>query len=352
MEPDASLEDIGLEAGSVEIISQSAAAITPAPITPAPISAAPSPAPVDPVAATPAPIVSVLPPAPDPVPPPPPAPAPEPPITDDTPITDDAYTDDGTTYYDDGLTEPVAPLEVFTEPVTGATGATVEEFIEQSSTSTQTITTQAPGGGGTTPAPEAGGGGTTPAPEAGGEETPTNTSPVIAGGVLTDHTAVNTEEGDEKIVAAVSAEVVIPEAGERTIEPIDCAGLTGEMCCLRVKLAIPDSDINGKAIQCSLTYEEHTEKMRYWRDLRGKKVHIMANHKGKVNWTPFISGYWPDDGKEGAEFEQWVLEGGAPPLALQAGLDIPELDYTPDTGIGFGWTGAGKSWHSLFANDD
>ena len=289
--------------GSVAIISDSDSA-TPAPVTPAPISSAPSPTPpVDPAGpVTPAPTIGGLPPGPDP----------EPPATDDTPITDDTpYDDIAYTYTDDALLDSTAPLEVFDEPITEVTGASTEEYIELTSTTQETATTQAPGAGGTTPAP-----GFTI--EAEGE---TYTYPIIAGGVLTDHTATNTPEGDEKIIEAVTAPVVIPEAGARTIPPIDCAGMTGEVCCLMIKLSVPDSDQNGKAIQCTINYAEDTEKKVYWKNLRGKKVHIKGNHNGYVSKDPKMSGNWPN-GKEGAEFEAWLLEAGAPPLILQNNLNL------------------------------
>ena len=316
MENDANLADIGLEAGSVEVISdQSVEGVVPAPATPAPNTAAPvssAPSPTPPVVPVPAtssaPTVGVLPTPPDP----------DPPATTDDGLTytdDGAYTDDTTGYYDDtaptddALTTEL--LQVFAEPVTEVNGATPEEYIAQSSASTQTITTQAPGAGGTTPAP----GGTTPAPEAGGGET----YPIIAGGVLTDHTAVNTAEGDQKVVDAVSSGTIIPEAGERVIPPIDCAGTTGEDCCLIIKLSIPDSDVNGNAIQCKITYDDYTDKKTYWKNLRGKKVHIKGNHNNYVLENPEMSGTWPK-GKEGAEFEEWLSKAGALPLIMRGGI--------------------------------
>ena len=331
MEPDANLADIGLEDGSVTVISDySTEGAVPAPATNSPVAAtpAPSPAPVDPVVITGAPTIGILPPAPDPLPPPPPPPAPvspppPPPDTDAYTYTgDDAYTDDGYGAYYDDTPLPDAPLQVFSEPVTEVIGATTEEYIEQQST-TQTITTQAAAVITSAPVPAPAPGVITAAPSPGvvitaaPVETSTETSPIIAGGVLTDHTAVNTVEGDELVLAAVSAPVVIPEAGDRVIPPINCAGVTGEDCCLIIKLSVPDSDANGKAIQCILTYAEDTAKKTYWSDLRGKKVHIKGNHNGYVMQNPKVTGTWPA-GKEGAEFEQWLLQAGAPPLALQA----------------------------------
>jgi hypothetical protein len=138
----------------------------------------------------------------------------------------------------------------------------------------------------------------------------------IAGGVLTDNSASNTPEGDAKIEDALSEPVVIEVAGNRTIPPIDCTGLTGTSCCLLVKLKVRDSDATGKAIQCSLDYAEGTEKQKFWLNHRGKKVHIFANHNGIVSKMPKIVGSWPN-GIEGDEFTEWVRQAGSPPLILQ-----------------------------------
>jgi len=208
----------------------------------------------------------------------------------------DPYLPDGTTptdevdavTTDDDILLEEPPLVVFDEVITGVTGSTVDEFMTA------------------TPLPEEEGGGTTTAP--------------IAGGVLTDGTAENTPEGDAKIEAALASlppgGVTVEAAGERTIDPIDCAGLTGENCCLLIKLKIRDSDVNGNAIQCSLNYVASSTKKKYWQNLRGKKVHIFSNHNGIVSKVPQIVGDWPK-GIVGVEFESWLLEGGSPPLILQ-----------------------------------
>ncbi|KAK1736265.1 hypothetical protein QTG54_012865 [Skeletonema marinoi] len=210
-------------------------------------------------------------------------------LPDESTPTDDAVAvaaDDVVTTDDDVVLEE--PLVVFDEVITGVTGSTVDEFMTA------------------TPLPEEEGGGTTTAP--------------IAGGVLTDGTAENTPEGDAKIEAALASlppgGVTVEVAGERTIDPIDCAGLTGENCCLLIKLKIRDSDVNGNAIQCSLNYVASSTKKKYWQNLRGKKVHIFSNHNGIVSKTPQIVGDWPK-GIVGVEFESWLLEGGSPPLILQ-----------------------------------
>ncbi len=172
------------------------------------------------------------------------------------------------------------PIVVFDEVITGVIGSTVDEFLTASSE------------GGTATAP-------------------------LAGGVVTDGSAVNTPEGEAKIEDALAT---LPpggeSAGERTIEPIDCTGLTGENCCLLVKLKVRDSDLNGKAIQCTLNYVETSTKKQYWKNLRGKKVHIFANHNGKVSKIPQIVGDWPK-GMEGEEFVTWLSEAGSPPKIMQ-----------------------------------
>ena len=65
---------------------------------------------------------------------------------------------------------------------------------------------------------------------------------------MTDGTSENTPEGDAEIEAALASlptAGVTESAGERTIDSIDCAGLTGENCCLLIKLKIRESDANG-----------------------------------------------------------------------------------------------------------
>lgn len=300
MEPTASLADIGLQEGDVEIVSDD-----PDPAAAAAETPAPSPTPVTPdtaapaVSATPAPVVpagATQTEASDPV------VVAE--ITDDAGY-DDAYTDDGVIYNDDGFmptttTTNDAPLQVFEQPVDYVQGATTAEFIQLASSETTTDD------GGTATAETT-------------TTTTTNNTVVLAGGVLTDHTATNLPEGDEKLLAAIATETVVPPAGERTIDPINCYGLTGEDCCLLIKLTIPDADVNDNAIQCTLTYSESTEKKKYWKDLRGKKVHIHANHLGYVSKIPEVTGEWPKsfDKKGTAEFEAWLLKGGAPPLIMQ-----------------------------------
>lgn len=212
-----------------------------------------------------------------------PAPAPSP-TYDDT-VASPTTTE--TTPTDDFVLEE-APLLLFDAEIEGVTGSTVDQFITSSSETTGDTT---------------------------------DTAAPIAGGVLTDGTAENTPEGDAKIDEALASDPLsgggtVLEAGERTIEPIDCAGLTGESCCLLVKLKVRDSDINGNAIQCSLDYVQTSEKKQYWLNHRGKKVHIFSNHNNIVSKVPEIVGDWPK-GIEGAEFENWLLEAGAPPLILQ-----------------------------------
>jgi len=133
---------------------------------------------------------------------------------------------------------------------------------------------------------------------------------------LTDGTEENTPDGDAKIQDALAQEVTVESAGERYIEPIDCAGLTGDSCCLLVKLKVRDSDVNGNAIQCSLDYVSTSTKKQYWLNHRGKKVHIFSNHNNMVSKVPEIVGDWPK-GITGADFEEWLRVAGAPPIIMQ-----------------------------------
>jgi len=178
------------------------------------------------------------------------------------------------------LEEP-APLIVLPEEIVGVEGSTIDQFIAAS---------------------------------------PTEQTAPIAGGILTDGTATNTPEGDAKIQEALSTststETTAIEAGERIIEPLDCTGLTGESCCLLIKLKVRDSDINGNAIQCTLDYITESQKKQFMLNHRGKKVHIFANHNDMVSKVPEIVGDWPK-GIEDNDFPQWLLEAGNPPLILQ-----------------------------------
>ena len=142
----------------------------------------------------------------------------------------------------------------------------------------------------------------------------THTAP-LAGGVLCDGTAMNTPEGDAKIQAELEKGVTVESAGERYLEPIDCTGLTGESCCLLVKLKVRDHDLNGNAIQCSLDYISESAKKQYWLNHRGKKIHIFANHNNMVSKVPKVVGDWPK-GITGADFEEWLREAGAPPKIM------------------------------------
>lgn len=199
--------------------------------------------------------------------------------------TDDVY---ASSYYDDYLPpEEEAPLVLLDEEIDGVTGSTIDEFITSSSTA-----------------------GTDDAAAA------TTDTAIINGGVLTTPEGSNTPEGDQKITDALNQELTIAAAGERDIPPIDCSGLTGESCCLLVKLTVRDSDKNGNAIQCSLDYVASSGKKKYWLDHRGKKVHIYANHNNYVSKVPKVVGGWPN-GIGDEEFTQWLLSAGNPPLILQ-----------------------------------
>lgn len=179
------------------------------------------------------------------------------------------------------LLEEPAPLIVLDSEIAGVEGSTIDQFIAAS---------------------------------------PTEQTAPIAGGILTDGTATNTPEGDAKIQEALSTststETTAIEAGERIIEPLDCTGLTGESCCLLIKLKVRDSDINGNAIQCTLDYITESQKKQFMLNHRGKKVHIFANHNDMVSKVPEIVGDWPKGIKDN-DFPQWLLEAGNPPLILQ-----------------------------------
>ena len=47
-------------------------------------------------------------------------------------------------------------------------------------------------------------------------------------------------------------------------------------------MMVPDSDIYGKAIQCFLNYVEGSAKQSYIGNIKGKKVHAIANHNEMV----------------------------------------------------------------------
>ncbi len=187
---------------------------------------------------------------------------------------------------DDEIPPEEPPLIVFDEVIEGVTGATVDEYLTASTSPEGDTTDLAP----------------------------------IAGGVITDGTAENTPGGDDLLQSAIDAlppggETGVVE-GERQIDPIYCGGMTGVSCCLLIKLTVRDHDIHDNAIQCTLNYVESTKKKKYCQNLRGKKVHIFANHNGIVNKVPKIVGKWPK-GKKGAKFDAWLLEAGSPPLILQ-----------------------------------
>ena len=203
------------------------------------------------------------------------------------------------TYDDDDVVLEEPPLIAFDEVIEGVEGATVDQYIAAESTE-PTATAGTP------------------------EGTTTDTTAPIAGGVLTDGTAQSTPEGDAKIqealAEAVAAGDTVPEAGTRTIGPFDCSGMSGTDCCAYIKLQVPDSDLQGNAIQCTLNYSETSQKKKYWNNLRGKKVHIFENHNGLVSKDPKIVGSWPKkyDGEENlAAFEAMLRDAGDIPLIMQ-----------------------------------
>lgn len=138
-----------------------------------------------------------------------------------------------------------------------------------------------------------------------------NTTDPIAGGIVVDSTVSNTAEGDAKLSAAIQSaglasvanitdgtvnEVPLPEAGQRTLMPFNCDGLTAYNCCLLIKLKVRDSDFHGNAIQCQLMYAPGTSKEEYRivKGPTGKVVPIYANHNDIVSKIPQIVGEWPE----------------------------------------------------------
>lgn len=153
----------------------------------------------------------------------------------------------------------------------------------------------------------------------------------VAGGVVIDPETPNTPEGDAKLQDVIAETTSDPaanttddtgglatiEEGPRNLETFNCTGLTGNACCLMIKLKVPDSDANGNAIQCQLVYEKESNKNKYWLNARGKKVFIFANHNGLVSKVPEIVGDWPKGQADGAEFDQWLADGGDPNQVLE-----------------------------------
>ena len=163
----------------------------------------------------------------------------------------------------------------------------------------------------------------------------------LSGGFVTDITSPNlsteiTAQFTLDVDAALAAPV--PEAGAREIGPFDCAGLvsrssllflvlffwyrssslyslssslitlpqTAHNCCLKIKVEVKDSDIYGNAIQCFTFLKDGSNKLKYFFNHRGKKVHIFTNKLNQVNKVPKIVGNRPAQ----SDLEGWVAEGG------------------------------------------
>lgn len=131
-------------------------------------------------------------------------------------------------------------------------------------------------------------GATTDGAIAGTDDNPLN------GGVILDGSVASSGEGQGRLAWALNEPPEISAAGSRTIGPFDCRGMTGFDCCLLIKHKVRDADINGRAIQCHLDYEETTCKKKWWLETEeSKKVLIYANHNEMVSEDPVISGSWP-----------------------------------------------------------
>lgn len=133
----------------------------------------------------------------------------------------------------------------------------------------------------------------------------------ISGGVETLGLETDTAEGATKLQTALAETATIEPAGERTIGPFDCSGMTGHSCCLMIKHQTPDADSKGRAIQCYQDYHEQTEKAKKLLNARGKKVLIFENHKGRISKEPKVVGNWPKGKAVGNPgFHAWIQEDG------------------------------------------
>ena len=146
----------------------------------------------------------------------------------------------------------------------------------------------------------------------------TDTAPIAGGTIIDPATSpdiTSTPEGEATFDAQISealytAEVPTGAEATRDVPPLDCDGLNGYNCCLLLKATVKDSDVNGNAIQCHLTYSATTNKAKVKLNMRGKKVFVNENHNGRVRKTPKVVGGWP--GGQGDGLESWVEAGGNP----------------------------------------
>jgi hypothetical protein len=133
----------------------------------------------------------------------------------------------------------------------------------------------------------------------------------ISGGVETLGLETDTALGATTLQTALTETATIEQAGERTIGPFNCSGMTGRSCCLMIKHKIRDADTKGRAIQCYLDYHEQTEKAKALLNARGKKVFIFENHKGRISKEPKVVGDWPQGiAVDEPGFHDWIQDGG------------------------------------------
>ena len=76
-----------------------------------------------------------------------------------------------------------------------------------------------------------------------------NTTELIAGGSY--HLNYTNDPAYQEVVdTALSTPKSIAPAGNRTLGPWNCQGLTGISCCSMIKHEVRDADIHGNALQC------------------------------------------------------------------------------------------------------
>ena len=170
----------------------------------------------------------------------------------------------------DGFIDP--PLDLATEPFM-AEGATVDGVLNCISTATAT-----------------------------GE---CDTNP-LNGGVILNPLSEGTPGGQAELERVLSTTYEIESSGPRVLGPFNCAGMTGYECCLLAKHQVRDSDVNGRALQCHLDYDDTTCKKAYELDqAEHRKVWIYANHKYYVAKDPKISNTWDTCGTKWGKERDW-----------------------------------------------
>lgn len=210
-------------------------------------------------------------------------------------VTELTWEDDYTGQNDDnidlfsGFTYEAPPVESVSdetfEPVSVESNATVDDVIEVLDTSTSP------------------------------EETADaiNNMDPINGGVVLDGSAQNAD--DTQLIEALETEPVIPPEGtiRDPTAPINCTGLTGFYCCVKIKHLWRESNTDGSAIQCWLEYREGTGKSDYMNGIQGRHVKVVRNANGYVTQLPRTLGNWHGMQKQGRNANRAEWEDGASP---------------------------------------